>query len=228
MTRGSVKDPQTKGVLRINTDDKYSMLMNWPERLWIHSPVRWFVQILEVRKWLKVGANKRVHRALEIGCGTGRGARIVVRKMGYQNIVAFDLEERLVRKSLRNRPRSLAERVQYFVGDAQDLPFRDAYFDAVINFGIIHHVLDWQRCIKELNRVSKSGGLFCFEEIFPPLYANVLLGRMLRHPTQNRFDEKDFLRELRLNNFRLLPNVKTGSKYRIIGVAEKVGERSVA
>jgi hypothetical protein len=72
--------------------------------------------------------------------------------------------------------------------------------------------------------VTKRGGLFCFEEIFPALYANALLGRMLRHPTQDRFDEKAFLEELRRNDFRLLPQVRTGSKYRIIGVAEKIPE----
>lgn len=197
--------------------------MNWPERVWIYSPVRWFVQILEVRKWLRMGAQKHVHNALEIGCGTGRGAQILARMMGYENIVAFDLEERLVKKSVRNRPHRFADGLQFFVGDAQDLPFPDACFDAVINFGIIHHVIDWRRCIKELSRVTKIGGFFCFEEIFPSLYANALLGRMLRHPTHDRFDENQFLRELRINNFQLLPSVKTGSRYRIIGVAEKTG-----
>jgi ubiquinone/menaquinone biosynthesis C-methylase UbiE len=200
------------------------MLMNWPERVWIHSPVRRFVQALEVKTWLSLCGRRKVHLALEIGCGAGRGAQMVARMMGYETIVAFDLEERLVRKSIRNRPRALAERLEFFVGDAQDLPFPDVCFDAVINFGIIHHVIDWRRCIRELGRVTKRGGLFCFEEIFPALYANALLGRMLRHPTQDRFDEKAFLEELRRNDFRLLPQVRTGSKYRIIGVAEKIPE----
>ncbi len=200
------------------------MFMNWPERLWIHSPARWFVQVMEVKKWLKMGAKKGVPRALEIGCGTGRGAQILARMMDFRSIVAFDIEEGLIRKSIRKRPVQLSERIQFFVGDAQDLPFPDACFDAVINFGIIHHVIDWRRCIKELNRVTKVGGLFYFEEIFPALYANALLGRLLRHPTQDRFSEKDFLKELRANNFRLMPSVTTGSNYRIIGVAEKIDD----
>jgi len=219
--------PLLEGVLAIHTEDKESMLMNWPERVWIYSPVRWFVQILEVKKWLRMGARTRVDRALEIGCGTGHGARIVARMMGYEDIVAFDIEENLIKKSVRNRPRLLSERLQFFVGDAQDLPFPDSYFDAVINFGIIHHVIDWRRSLRELSRVTKVGGLFCFEEIFPSLYANALLGRLLRHPTQDRFDETQFLDELRTNNFRLFPKVRTGSKYRIIGVAEKTGEPSM-
>ncbi len=215
-----------RGVRLSQPDDKQSMLMNWPERVWIHSPVRRFVQTREVKKWLRMGGQKRARLALEIGCGTGHGAQIVARMMGYETIVAFDLEERLVRKSIRKRPHALAERLHFFVGDAQDLPFPDECFEAVINFGIIHHVIQWQRCIRELSRVTKRGGLFCFEEIFPALYANAVLGRMLRHPTQNRFAETEFLEELRLNGFRILPHVRTGSKYRIIGVAEKMPSQS--
>ena len=75
------------------------------------------------------------------------------------------------------------------MGDAQDLPFPNACFDAVVNFGIIHHVLDWRRCISELSRVTQPGGAFYFEEIYPPLYANFLLKRMVRHPTSDRFME---------------------------------------
>ncbi|MDQ1239072.1 MAG: hypothetical protein QG577_1257, partial [Thermodesulfobacteriota bacterium] len=166
----------------IQATDKKLMLMNWPERVWIHSPVRLVVQALEIRKWLAIGVEPGAKRVLEIGCGTGRGARLLTSMMGFDTVYAFDLEEKLVRTGLKKRHKTLKERVHFFVGDAQDLPCPDSHFDAVVNFGIIHHVLDWRRCIQELSRVTKPGGVFCFEEIFPPLYASAILGRMLRHP----------------------------------------------
>ncbi len=111
--------------------------------------------------------------------------------------------------------------IAFFVGDAQDLPFPNGCFDAVVNFGIIHHVLDWRRCISELSRVTRPGGAFYFEEIYPPLYANFLLKRLVRHPTSDRFSGAQFLEALEHNKFQLAEGVCTTSRFGIVGVATK-------
>jgi len=197
------------------------MLMNWPERLWIYSPFRIISQKKEVDEWLRLPVKIEVDKALEIGCGLGRGARLLVQKMGFKHVFAFDLEDTLVKSAASSIPKHLVDNISFYVGDAQDLPFDDSVFDAVVNFGIIHHVLDWRRCIREISRVTRLGGIFYFEEIYPSLYANALLKRMLRHPTEDRFHEKEFLEALERNNFHLLDTVRTGSRYRIIGAAGK-------
>jgi SAM-dependent methyltransferase len=201
--------------------DKEQMLMNWPERVWIYSPVRVFFQRREIRKWLKFTGKVEVENALEIGCGLGKGAALLARDMGFQNIAAFDLEEKLIRRAVRLRPESVANRISFYVGDAQDLPFRDSSFDAVVNFGIIHHVLDWRRCIAELSRVLRPGGIFFFEEIYPPLYANFLMKHIVRHPTEDRFGPVQFLETLRRESLILADGVDTGSKFGIVGAARK-------
>ncbi len=199
------------------------MLMNWPERVWIYSPVRVFFQKSEVNKWMKLTGAVRVENALEIGCGLGKGAQLLVDLMGFQRVYAFDLEDLLVRRAKRRLPEKLEDKISFFTGDAQDLPFGDSAFDAVVNFGIIHHVLDWRRCIRELGRVTRPGGIFYFEEIYPGLYANFLLKRLVRHPTEDRFHEDQFLEALAENGFRLFEGVRTGSKHGIVGAAQKVG-----
>jgi len=201
--------------------EKDMMLMNWPERVWIYSPVRVFFQKREVRKWLRQAPPRAGGKALEIGCGLGRGARLMADEMGFGTVVAFDLEEILVRRSARSLRRDLSGRVHFFVGDAQDLPFEDASFDAVVNFGIIHHVLDWRRCITEIGRVTRPGGVFYFEEIYPPLYANPLFRLMLRHPTTDRFHEQEFLGELSAAGFSLAEGAPTGSSFGIVAAARK-------
>ena len=201
--------------------DKEQMLMNWPERVWIYSPVRGLFQRREISAWLNLTGPLALGNALEIGCGLGRGARLLVDRMECKHVVAFDLEHRLVRLAKRLLPARVLQAVSLYTGDAQDLPFSDETFDAVVNFGIIHHVLDWRRCISEIARVTRSGGFFFFEEIYPPLYANFLLKRMLRHPTHDRFYERDFLDELNRNGLHLLEGVRTGSKHGIVGVARK-------
>jgi len=197
------------------------MLMNWPERVWIYSPLRPVFQRREVAKWLQLARPIRRDNALEIGCGLGKGARLLVRKMGFKQVYAFDLEEKLVKRAVRSRSHHLENIIAFFVGDAQDLPFPNACFDAVVNFGIIHHVLDWRRCISELSRVTRPGGTFYFEEIYPPLYANFLLKRLVRHPTSDRFNGAQFLEALEHNRFQLAEGVCATSRFGIVGAAVK-------
>jgi SAM-dependent methyltransferase len=208
-------------VFNFSLSDKDKMLMNWPERVWIYSPLRVFFQIREIRKWLKLVGRVPTDTALEIGCGLGRGARLLVSEMGFRHVTAFDLEERLVVRAVKSNPENMLEKISYFVGDAQDLPFIDASFDAVVNFGIIHHVLDWRRCISELSRVLRPGGLFYFEEIYPSLYANFLMKRIVRHPKENRFDERQFLETLTSQDLHLVEGVELGSRFGLVGIARK-------
>ena len=142
--------------------------------------------------------------------------------MGFKQVYAFDLEEELIQRAVRGRPQYLENIIAFFVGDAQDLPFPNACFDAVVNFGIIHHVLDWRRCISELSRVTRPGGTFYFEEIYPPLYANFLLKRLVRHPTSDRFNGAQFLEALEHNKFQLAEGVCTTSRFGIVGAAMKI------
>jgi hypothetical protein len=67
----------------------------------------------------------------------------------------------------------------------------------------------------------KPGGTFYFEEIYPPLYANPILGPLLRHPREDRFDEQQFLAELERNGLTLLPGTKTGSRFGLVAAAVK-------
>lgn len=195
--------------------------MNWPERVWIYSPLRVFFQRREVNRWLRLKGVLPRGNALEIGCGLGRGAKLLVEKMGFTTVTAFDIEPPLVQRAARKLSARYESSIFFHVADAQDLPFRDGRFDAVVNFGIIHHVLDWKRCIAEIGRVLRPGGLFFFEEIYPPLYANFLLRRMLRHPVENRFREPEYLDALSACSLDLLEGVRTGSRFGIVGAAAK-------
>jgi SAM-dependent methyltransferase len=44
-------------------------------------------------------------------------------------------------------------------GDAERLPFRDAGFDAVYSFGVLHHTPDTGRAVREVWRVLRPGGI---------------------------------------------------------------------
>lgn len=203
------------------TSDRERMLMNWPERVFIYSPVRVLIQLRHVARWIRIAGRPRLSIGLEVGCGLGRGARIAARRLEIRKLVAFDLEDALVRKAASAAPRHSDRRVVFLTADGQDLPFGNARFDAVIDFGIIHHVLDWRRCLREIERVLKPGGYFYFEEIFPPLYANVLMKRLVRHPEEGRFDRDEFLEALSERGLRLLSEERKMSRFGIVDVARK-------
>lgn len=197
------------------------MLMNWPERVWVYSPVRWIFLRRHARFWQKLAGRIPARRCLEIGCGLGKGATILVDLMESRYVAAGDYEEILVNRAHRFYHRSYQDRIDFLVFDAQDLPFPDDSFDAVVNYGIIHHILDWRRSIREITRVLEPGGMFYFEEIYPALYANFLLKRVLQHPREDRFGPEEFLAELGLNGLKVLPGVDIAAKYAIVGAARK-------
>ena len=103
------------------------MLMNWPERLWIYSPFRIISQKKEVDEWLRLPVEIEVDKALEIGCGLGRGARLLVQKMRFKHVFAFDLEDTLVKRAASSIPKHLADNISFYVGDAQVYPLMTQY-----------------------------------------------------------------------------------------------------
>jgi ubiquinone/menaquinone biosynthesis C-methylase UbiE len=93
----------------------------------------------------------------------------------------------MIKLALRRQRKRRTNQLRFLVGDAQNLPYVDSSMDAVFNFGIIHHLENWRQSISEVARVLKRGGGFYFEEIYPPLYANLITRILLEHPTENRF-----------------------------------------
>jgi ubiquinone/menaquinone biosynthesis C-methylase UbiE len=196
------------------------MKINWPERLWVNSPVRRYVQRREARFFKKARDLPAGCRCLEIGCGCGYGAGVIAHAFSPSRLDALDVDPKMLGLARRKRDAWGLEKVQLIAGDAQELPYRDESFDAVFNYGIVHHLEDWQRAIREVSRVLKPGGGFYFEEIYPPLYANPLFRHILAHPREYRFHGPEFRAHLAECGLHLLPGFKE-SRFAILGVAVK-------
>ncbi len=199
------------------------MNVNFPERFWCNSPLRRVVQRRELAFWQRLLPCPLQGRFLEIGCGNGAGALLLLAGFAAEHVAALDSDPAMLRAARKRLAgRGAQTRVSLLEGDAQYLPFADNSFDAAFNFGIIHHLEDWRRGIGELARVLKPGGFFCFEEIFPPLYANWLMKHLVLHPTQNRFHGPEFKQALQDAGLTLLPGCKE-SRFGMVGVACKQG-----
>jgi ubiquinone/menaquinone biosynthesis C-methylase UbiE len=193
------------------------MKANWPEKVWINSPLRLLVQKREVRFLKNFGGLQPGARCLEIGCGRGAGISLIEKTFHPGRVDAVDIDLSMIRRAMSKRLGLL------LVADAQQLPYPDSCMDAVFNFGILHHLEDWVRGIGEISRILKNNSRFYFEEIYPSLYANFFLRHLLAHPRENRFHGPEFRAVLADTGLKLFPGYKE-NRFGILGVAVKNGD----
>jgi ubiquinone/menaquinone biosynthesis C-methylase UbiE len=130
----------------------------------MNNPIRAALQRrIEAGRLLRLGGPVR-GVALEIGCGQGVGAEIVLDVFGAERVDAFDLDPRMIARA-QSRLANRGQRARFWVGDVTRTPMPDETYDAVFDFGIIHHVPEWPHAVAEVARVLKTGGRFYAEEV---------------------------------------------------------------
>lgn len=129
-------------------------------------------------------------RVLEVGCGRGVGIEILL-SMGASEVIGFDLDPKMVALA-KNRTTRYGNRVQVFIGDAEEVDLPDAGFDAVVDFGILHHVPGWRKALGEIARLLKPGGCFYFEDIFKGFTHLLLVRALTDHPMDTQFTGEEF------------------------------------
>jgi len=89
-------------------------------------------------------------KILDVGCGTG----ILNRVYPNLDIMGIDISDGM----LKRNP------YKWMKASADDIPFRDGYFDMVFCRSVLHHLPNPQLALSEMKRVLKPGGSFvCWE-----------------------------------------------------------------
>lgn len=174
------------------------MKLNAVERALMNNPVRAAHQHRREAAWFRrlAGGELSGQHVLEVGCGRGVGAEVILDRLGAAEVTAFDFDESMVdlaRKRLRGRPVSLS------VGDVCEIAAPAAGVDTVVDFGIIHHVPSWQVAVAEIARVLRPGGLLLFEEVPRRMLDSWAFRTFTVHPEDNRFESDEFAAELARN-----------------------------
>jgi SAM-dependent methyltransferase len=102
-------------------------------------------------------------RAIDIGCGTGLSSRALAAIA--QEVVGLDPSREMIANA---EPR---EHVAYVVGDAEDMPFADASFDAM-TLSSVFHWLDRRAFLSHAKRVLRPGASLV-------IYDNIFSGQMV-------------------------------------------------
>ena len=202
------------------------MLMNKVETFLVISPAnRVFQRCVEIPTLRRLGGRTQGARALEIGCGSGYGTKLIIDQFGAATVDAVDLDPAMVTRA-RRRLRRYSDQVRIVQGSADDLQAAldagDATYDAVFDFGIIHHVTNWRDAVAEAARVLRPGGRLFFLEVTATALARPSYRRLLDHPTQDRFTAGQFLAALADHGLDPADNWRTYvcSDY-LAGVAQK-------
>ena len=103
---------------------------------------------------------------LDIGCGIGIGPAHIARTYGCA-VIGVDRSPQMIDWARRRaREEGVEDRVAFVVADVLELPFEDGRFDVVIAESVLAFVVDKERAIAEMVRVTKPGGYVGLNEGF--------------------------------------------------------------
>jgi len=167
--------------MKLNTLEFW--LMNNPVRAgsqrWIETP-------------LLIGKNGALagRRVLEVGCGRGVGMEILL-SLGAAHVTGFDLDPRMVSLA-QKRVARYGNRARVLVGDAEAIDAPGGSFDAVVDYGVLHHVPNWPQALKQIARVLKPGGVFFFEDVVKGFTSAWPMRTLFDHPQGTQFTAPEF------------------------------------
>jgi SAM-dependent methyltransferase len=90
---------------------------------------------------------------LDAGCGDGR---LLVRMVCQYQVRAFGID--ISSAQLLQNLKTLGPLTNYYVADAENLPFENNTFDFIFSFDVLEHLSSPGDCIREICRVLKKGG----------------------------------------------------------------------
>ena len=104
---------------------------------------------------------QRASRALDVGTGTGKAARLVAARFPDAQVIGVDLSKEMIAAAKRLLPPELESRVRFEVADASRLTAPDGAFDLVVLLNMIPF-------FDELARVTAAGGTLVLAYSFGP------------------------------------------------------------
>ena len=100
---------------------------------------------------------------LEVGSGRGGGSSFLSRYHHPKSIIGLDYSKSAIK--LSNELHGNVDNLFFKLADAENLPFKDNTFDAVINIESSHCYGNMERFLSEVSRVVKPGGYFGWADL---------------------------------------------------------------
>lgn len=140
-------------------------------------------------------------RVLDLSCGAGWATRLLAEAVagGPGMAAGLDISEEMIAQA-RERSREL-ENVLFAIGAADEIPWRDEYFDHVLSIESFYYYPDQEAVLRELHRVLVPGGLvFILINLYKENPHSLGWVKQLKVPVQVR-SEKEYLAMLSAHGF---------------------------
>ena len=120
------------------------------------------------RQVVSIVGKKTPEKILDIATGTGDFA-IMLAKLKPEKIIGLDLSKGMLEIGKNKvKAKKLDHIIEMVLGDSEQLPFKDDYFDAItVGFGV-RNFEDIDKGLQEICRVLKPGGNFVVLETAQP------------------------------------------------------------
>lgn len=120
---------------------------------------------------LDFGRQKMKKPILDLGCGFGEFGGVV-----FNNIeIGIDININDLIKVTRGKT---YKNLKW--ADANDLPFKDNYFNTIVSVSVLEHIPKLEKVIKEAHRVLKKDGKFIFSTPTVLMFDNLLIPKILK------------------------------------------------
>ena len=120
---------------------------------------------VSARRVLLKTLNIEAGRALDVGMGDCACMSFLLAAAGF-DVIGIDCSSHAIhaaRRAARRRRFRGSFRAQR--ADAERLPFNDGQFDVVVAYRALHHVKNVARCVREMHRVCRKGGVMLVAEL---------------------------------------------------------------
>jgi ubiquinone/menaquinone biosynthesis C-methylase UbiE len=142
----------------------------------------------------KCWSNKKLDlipkRVLEIGAGQGEHWPHL-KIFPTTEYTALDLRPLSDKSYLSRMPKEFADRLNFVVGNAEKMPFKENYFDRVFSTCLLHHVNEPLDVLLEARRVTKPNGEILFVMPTDPGYLNQLVKKLVSYKALKKLTDYD-------------------------------------
>lgn len=139
------------------------------------------------------------HTALDLGCGTGEMMKLILQQNDDKSLYGIDLSE----KMLEVAKEKLGNRANLVLGDSEQLPFSDCFFDVVYCNDSFHHYPTPDKVLSEVCRVLKPGGIFVMCDCWQPAIGRAIMNFYMKHSKEGdvKIYSEQEIRELFSDHF---------------------------
>lgn len=114
-------------------------------------------------------------RILDLGCGNGNILKTLKERIPAE-YYGLDISEKMIEEAKKR----LGKTALLAVGDAEQLPYADLFFDVVICNASFHHYPNPEKAAAEMERIMKPGGLLILGDPTMPLLMIEVFNRMIK------------------------------------------------